>query len=219
MSYILVSKKKWNVENFKKLNKKIFYTKKINQNIIKKIKPKIIFFLHWSKKIEKNIYSKNLCIQFHCSNLPSFRGGSPIQNQILNGVKKTKLTAFKMNDKIDAGEICLKKNLSLNGKASCIYERIEQTAINMISIIIKKKNIKFIKQKGKVKYCKRRKEEESNLLSLNHLTVKNVYDFIRMLDATDYPEAFLNLQKYKIFFKNAKFNKNKINGEFKIIKK
>ena len=219
MQYLLITKKKWNTENFKTLNKKVIFKNKINKNLVKKIKPKIIFFLHWSKKIHKNVYSKNLCIQFHCSNLPKFRGGSPVQNQILRGIKKTQLTAFKINEKIDAGEICLKKNLSLHGNANIIYERIEKTAINMINIIAKKKNLKFTKQKGKVKYFKRRKKEESNLLSTNHIALKNVYDFIRMLDATDYPGAFLNLQKYKIFFKNAKFYKNKINGEFKIIKK
>ncbi len=219
MQYLLITKKKWNTKNFKTLNRKVIFKNKIDKKFIKKIKPKIIFFLHWSKKIHRNVYSKNLCIQFHCSNLPKFRGGSPVQNQILRGIKKTRLTAFKINEKIDAGEICLKKNLSLHGNANIIYERIEKTAINMINIIVKKKNLKFTKQKGKVKYYKRRKKEESNLLSTNHLALKNVYDFIRMLDATDYPRAFLNLQKYKIFFKNAKFYKNKINGEFKIIKK
>ena len=219
MQYLLITKKKWNIKNFKILDKKVLVKNKIDQNFIKKVKPKIIFFLHWSKKIHVNLYTKNLCIQFHCSNLPNFRGGSPVQNQILRGIKKTKLTAFKINEKIDTGEICLKKNLSLHGNVNIIYERIEKTAINMINTIIKKKKLKFTKQKGKGKYFKRRKKEESNLLLTNHLALKNVYDFIRMLDATDYPRAFINLQKYKIFFKNAKFYKNKINGEFKIIKK
>ena len=58
-----------------------------------------------------------MCIQFHSSDLPKFKGGSPIQNQILKEIKKTKLTAFKINNIIDGGDICMKSNILLNGKA------------------------------------------------------------------------------------------------------
>ena len=43
------------------------------------------------------------------TDLPYGRGGSPLQNLILKGKKTTKITAFKMIDKIDAGPIYLKK--------------------------------------------------------------------------------------------------------------
>ena len=92
--YIIVSKRIWNKKNYSNLSKRFFFSKEINQRIINKINPKIIFFIHWSKKISKNIYLKNLCIQFHASDLPKFRGGSPVQNQILSNIKNTKLTAF-----------------------------------------------------------------------------------------------------------------------------
>ena len=219
MKYLLVSNKKWNYRNFKKLNARTIYRNNISQNLIKKLNPKIIFFIFWSKKIHKNIYTNNLCIQFHCSNLPNFRGGSPVQNQILHGLKKTKISAFRVDNKIDAGDICLKKNLSLRGSANIIYERIEKTAISMINKLVKKKNINFTKQKGKGKFYRRRKKEDSNLISSNYPKIESVYNFIRMLDAENYPKAFLNLQRYMIEFKNAKLKNNEIRGEFKIFKK
>ena len=40
-----------------------------------------------------------------------------------------------------------------------------------------------------------------------------------MLDAKDYPKAFINLKKFRIFFKNAKLKKKEIKGEFEIIRK
>ena len=41
-----------------------------------------------------------------------------------------------------------------------------------------------------------------------------------MLDAPDYPKAYIDLKKYKILLENAKITKNKILiGEFKIVKK
>ena len=49
----------------------------------------------------------------HPSDLPKFRGGSPIQNQIINGVKKTKISIFRINSEIDAGDIVAKAPLDL----------------------------------------------------------------------------------------------------------
>jgi len=89
-------------------NYKIY--KNYNIPLINKINPKIIFFIHWSKIVPKKIVTKFTCIQFHTSDLPKFRGASPIQNQIINGLKKTKISAFKINSGLDIGGICLKKN-------------------------------------------------------------------------------------------------------------
>ena len=51
--------------------------------------------------------------------------------------------------------------------------------------------------------------------------LNQIFDFIRMLDAKGYPNAFLNFKKYKIIFNNAKIRKNEkeVYGKFKIIKK
>ena len=44
MKFIIITKKKWDLNNFKDLNKNIFVLDKINLKKIKKINPKIIFF-------------------------------------------------------------------------------------------------------------------------------------------------------------------------------
>ena len=161
-----------------------------------------------------------MCIQFHASNLPKFKGGSPIQNQIIRGIKKTKITAFKVSNIIDSGDICKKKNLDLNGTAMQIYKKMEKISINMIRELVRRKKIKFNKQTGKSSFFKRRKASESNLLSLKIMNIKNMYNFIRMLDAHDYPKAYLDIKKYKILFKNVKRTRSKtLKGEFKIVKK
>ena len=85
--------------NFKKLNKNILISNKINYRKINKINPKIIFFIHWSKIIDKSLFEKYLCIQFHASDLPNGKG-SPIQNQILLN-KKNKIDTFKITKKLD----------------------------------------------------------------------------------------------------------------------
>ena len=46
----------------------------------------------------------------HPSPLPKFRGGSPIQNQIIRGKKISAVTIFKINKIIDGGDIYFQKN-------------------------------------------------------------------------------------------------------------
>ena len=220
INYLIISKKKWDLNNFKTLNKSFKFLNKLDKKKIINISPKVIFFIHWSNKIPSEIFKRFLCIQFHASNLPKFKGGSPIQNQIIRGIKKTKITAFKVSNTIDSGDICKKKDLDLNGTAMQIYKKMEKISVNMIKELVRRKKIKFNKQTGKSTFFRRRKASESNLLSLKIMNIENIYNFIRMLDAHDYPKAYLDIKKYKILFKNVKRTRTKtLKGEFKIVKK
>ena len=89
----------------------------------------------------------------------------------------------------------------------------------MIIQISKMKKINFIKQGGKSSIFKRRIEKQSNLGYYKFKSLNKIYDFIRMLDATGYPNAFKELGSFKIYFKKSKLNKNSVKGEFEIKKK
>lgn len=219
MNYLLYSKKLWSRNNIKLLKKKIILKNKINLRYIQKINPKIIFFVHWSELIPEELYKNFLCIQFHSSNLPNFKGGSPIQNQIILGLRQTKICAFKVKKKLDSGETCLKQNLSLMGNAQDIYQRMEKKSFQMINEIIKKRKIKFYRQKGSGSFFSRRRPHQSNLETIEKPNLKKLYDFIRMLDADGYPKAFISFKGFKILLKQTKINKNTLNGKFEIIKK
>ena len=52
-------------------------------------------------------------INIHASLLPRYRGAAPIQRAIMDGEQKTGITIMKMNEKMDAGEIILKKECSI----------------------------------------------------------------------------------------------------------
>jgi len=187
--------------------------KKLTINYLKRKKPEIIFFPDWSWIIPNEIISNYKCICFHESNLPKFRGGSPIQNQIIRGVTKTKTTAFIMNEKIDAGDIILQKNLSLEGSIQEIFSRMSE---NDYSLILKIMNGRYKrkKQSGKPTTYSRRKPKESELKSLNH-SIRYLYNFIRMLE-DPYPNAFIRIGKQKLIFKKAIYNNKKLSLEVKI---
>ena len=191
---IIVAVGEWNKKIFSKIKKyknyRIYFVSNDNElKKVKDIKPEIIFFIHWRKILEKKFVKHNICINFHMTNLPYGRGGSPLQNLILLGKKFTTLTAFRINEKIDAGDYVYKKKLSLKGSAEEIYKRLSLKAFEMIKKILIKK-FKYKKQIGKVVKFKRRIPKQSEIKSCKNL--EELYDFIRMLDAPGYPKAFLS---------------------------
>lgn len=221
-TYLVIGYKSWNRDIFdRKISKYpvnwyfISRPKELTLKKLKRINPEKIFFLHWSWKVPKEIIDNFECICFHMTDVPYGRGGSPLQNLIIRGHKKTKLTALRMTDKFDTGPIYLKKSLSLEGRAEEIYKRGTSLEADMIFKIIKD-NPRPKPQKGKVVIFKRRKPEESEILEIKN--IEKLYDFIRMLDAEGYPKAFLKYKGFIFEFSNPKFSNNKILSEVKIEK-
>ena len=213
MVYLFCAYRDWSLKLYEKLLDVddnfvlIKSPKKLTNSFVKKLNPEFIFFPDWSWIIPKKITDNYKCVCLHESNLPKFRGGSPLQNQIIRGITKTKTTAFFMSDGIDEGDIILQKNLSLKGKIEDIFLRMIENDFKIITKIISGKyTVK--KQKGTPTLFKRRKPEESELKNLN-FTKKYLYDFIRMLE-DPYPNAFIKLGKRKIIFKSANLKDNKL---------
>ncbi len=153
------------------------------------INPKYVFFLHWSWKVPTEILTKYTCIVFHMTDVPYGRGGSPLQNLIIRGHRKTKLTALRMVEELDAGPVYFKEDLSLDGSAEEIYIRASYLSASIIERVISEE-ISEVPQVGQPTVFKRRKPSESEVPASQDL--ESLYDFIRMLDAEGYPRAYLN---------------------------
>jgi len=212
MKYVICAYRNYGIELYDNLKKKFDFTlirskKNLTYNSIQKINPSIIFFPDWSWKVPEKIVKNFKCVCFHEAPLPKFRGGSPLQNQIIRGKTKTKTTAFIMNEEIDAGNIILQKDLSLKGSIQDIYSRMYKNDYLLILKIIKGQ-YKERKQSGRPTFFKRRKPEDSELKHLNH-SKKYIYNFIRMLE-DPYPNAFIKIGKQKIIFKKGFYNDNKL---------
>lgn len=67
--------------------------------------PRYVFFVHVSEKIPADVTNRLTAVNFHCSPLPAFRGGHPIEHQLLAGKVDTVMTAHQMTQEIDAGPI------------------------------------------------------------------------------------------------------------------
>lgn len=220
MKYLFCAYREWAIQLYDKLSKRyksmilITSPNKLTLKNVKRIDPKFIFFPDWSWKVPVEILSHYKCICFHESDLPKFRGGSPLQNQIIKGKTKTKTTAFLMDDGIDTGNILLRENLSLEGSLKEIFERMIKNDYKMIIKIINGQ-YRINKQQDKSTFFKRRKPEQSELKHLSY-SKKYLYNFIRML-ADPYPNAFLKIDKKRIVFKSADYDGKKLTFQGELI--
>ena len=212
--YLVIACNPWNVKIFDKIvkdylgewhfisSKEDFKTEKI-----KAVNPRYIFFLHWSWKVPPKIIDNYECICFHMTDVPYGRGGSPLQNLIVRGHQHTQLTALRMTEDFDAGDVYLKETLGLGGNAEEIYIRASHLAAKMIKRIIEE-HPKPIPQTGKVENFKRRNPEQSQIPQLDSLIT--LHDFIRMLDAENYPKAFIDHQGFRYEFTRSALYNGKI---------
>lgn len=185
---------------------------------LKEIDPTYIFFMHWSWIIPNDVFNTYDCIVFHMTDLPYGRGGSPLQNLIIRGHKETKITALKVDQGIDTGDVYLKKDLKLDGTAREIFINTGEIIKEMIEDIVKF-NIQPIKQEGDAVLFNRRKPAQS-LIPDDIDGIEKLYDFIRMLDADNYPHAFLQNNGFKFELTNAKVeNNNELIAHVRITKK
>jgi methionyl-tRNA formyltransferase len=178
-------------------------------------KPDYIFFVHWNWIVKEDIYGKYESIVFHTAPLPYGRGGSPIQNLILNGIKSSPVCALKMTGDIDAGPIYLKKEISLSGPLSKIFSRINNV-VNSLIIEIIDGDIVPVDQEG-TPYNFKRLTQKDNQLKPN-LSLNAIYDRIRMLDHKDYPNAYIIIEDIKYEFFNAVEEEDFVNVSCKISK-
>jgi len=98
--------------------------------------PPWVFVLHWHWKIPAMWLSRARWIGFHASDLPHFRGGSPIRNQQQRGRRTTQLTAFQLEAGLDTGPIVLQRPLSLAGSEAAVLARCAELVPGMIDDLL-----------------------------------------------------------------------------------
>ena len=109
-----------NVKQYaKKNNIKILQPENLNDkefiNQIEAIQPDLIIVVAYSK-LPFEIFSipKYGTINLHASLLPNYRGAAPINWCLINNEKKTGVTTFFINEKIDQGDVLLKEEIIIS---------------------------------------------------------------------------------------------------------
>jgi len=221
-NYIVATIHPWNVDAFKHYSKELngnwhLITSKdeLTTETINRLNPEYIFFPHWSWLVPSEIFNNWPCVCFHMTDVPFGRGGSPLQNLIIRGFRKTKVSALQMTKQLDAGPVYLKHSLELKGSAKDIFNELALIVSKMITEIVTTKPI-AIKQSGDIVCFDRRTPQQSEIP--NNLSPEKLYDFIRMLDAPSYPKAFIKQGDNKLEFSDATLENGSLTAKVTIKK-
>jgi len=179
--------------------------------VIHKYNPEMIFFVGWSWIVCDEIINTYKCICLHPSPLPKYRGGSPIQHQIINGEVESAVTLFRMDSGIDTGDILYQESFLLDGDLRDIFIRIVSIGVRGIRKLILGE-YEIIKQNEDAStFYKRRTKNMSEIKTedFNNFTAKEIYNKIRALQSP-YPNAFVVCKDgTKLFIEHSKYGEQK----------
>lgn len=184
----------------------------------------VIILVGWSWKVPAKIIETNLVIGMHPSDLPMYAGGSPIQNQILDGIEQTRATLFKLNEQFDKGDIIDKEPIDLRGHLDQVFISISRATVELIVRFANNfPNNTYTKQVGERHTVRRLKPEHSRLplpveLTMSipddmgnveeivdrKMTCKEMWDFIRCRE-DPYPNAYFEDETGRLIIKRVEF--------------
>ncbi len=154
--------------------------------------PDYILFYGWSWIIKGDIIKNYKCIMLHPAPLPKYRGGSPIQNQIIRAEVSSAVTLFVMDEGIDTGDIIAQEEISLEGHLSDILDRITETGIKLTKKLLLGDFVLKKQDNSKATTYKRltEKDNEITLDEIKNMPAEYLYNKIRMLEYP-YPNAYI----------------------------
>jgi len=164
----------------------------IDEDEIKTFQPDIILLYGWSWIVPPHLIEQYDCICLHPSPLPQYRGGSPLQNQIINGEKNSAVTIFKMSDEVDEGDIIRQTPMSLSGNIEDIFSRMTTLGFSATCDFLKNGYNLKPQDHSLATVFKRRKPTDSEITldEIQNQTREYLCNKIRML-TPPYPNAFI----------------------------
>jgi len=133
----------------------------------------------------------------HASLLPDYRGAAPINWAVINGEKKTGVTTFFIDEKIDTGEIILKKKVKIGKKdtAGILHDKLMTVGSELVIDTLNLIEVGAAKTKAQPK---NKKLKEAPKLSKENCRLdwndsrRNIYNKVRGLNP--YPGAWTILR-------------------------
>jgi methionyl-tRNA formyltransferase len=169
----------------KTLRKDFDFEKELNKFGIFE-KPDINFVVSYGLIIPKNIieFPKFGSINIHPSDLPLYRGASPIERTIMDGQKNTKSILMFMDEGLDTGDIIDSENIEISDydNFSSMKEKIfDKAKLQIIKVF---SDLDFFLENRKSQSLDKREstyaEKISNadkIVDFNHFSLKNQNDF------------------------------------------
>ena len=220
ISDVIISKKNLDPRVITFLNKnniKFILIKNLKNKKISKLLKKtelglVCGFPHIFKSFHFN-KSKYGFINLHAGKLPKYRGGSPLNWQIINNEKYFGISVIKIDKGIDSGDIIFEKKFKLLNKYK--IEDLHFITNNHFPKLLLKSMFKIIsgkklkkQDKKKAKYFKQRGPQDS-LIIPNKITFKKLNLLLRAL-SNSYQSPYFIYKNKKIFIKKIEAAKSNL---------
>lgn len=103
---------------------------------IKKARAQFLVVCAYGRKLGATALNapSKACLNIHASLLPRWRGAAPVERAILAGDAETGITIIEMNEKIDTGDICLKRTtkIGINETSGQLRCRLAELGVECI---------------------------------------------------------------------------------------
>ena len=121
---------------------------------LKKLNADLFIVVSFGQILKKEVLNlpMSYSINLHGSLLPKYRGAAPTNWAIINGDETSGVTIIKMNEKMDEGDIILKKEIEIDAEDTNITlsEKLSEIGadalLEVIDLIAGKKDLKFTRQ-------------------------------------------------------------------------
>lgn len=160
----------------------------------------LTFLIGWSDIVPIDFYQYRNVLVLHPSPLPKYRGGSPIQHQIMAGETISAVTLFKLDARypeIDSGPIYAQESYSLVGELQHVFDNIVDVGEKLVADAIEEyantgKLFLSFQDDSLATTFKRRTPDQSEITTQEILssTAEQLYNKIRALQ-DPYPNAFI----------------------------
>lgn len=158
----------------------------------------LTFAVGWSELIPDELIATQEIFVVHPSPLPKYRGGSPIQNQMIAGETVSAVSIFKLEvgRKLDAGPIAWQAAFPLTGSLNKILTSISRLSVQGINTCIRShiaNELVFFEQDESIATTFKRRQPWESEISRDEMTkwpASKLEAKIRSL-ADPYPNAFI----------------------------
>ena len=201
----------------KKFNVPVFKYQDVNNPqaiaTIKELAPDLILVIGWSGIIGEEILAipKKGVLGHHPTMLPKHRGNAPIPWTLINGLAKSGVTLFFLENEIDAGGMAGQTEfaITLDDDAASVYEKATNATSELLLGVLEKMNegtlVKIPQDQKKASRWGKRKPDDG-ITDWCCMSIY-LYNWIRGL-THPYPGAFTFLEGKKLFIWKATIAKH-----------
>lgn len=208
------------VKEFALQNKiEVFTPNKIDDDVIsqvKQLKPDVMVCCAYGKILPQSFIDICPILNIHPSDLPKYRGSSPVQWALINGEEQIAICVMKMCFKMDAGDVILRENLAVSkdDNAETILNKSFVLGRDMLLRVLEDlpsylKNAKPQNENDATVFPMLKKEDGKIDFSK---PAKQIENLVRGLYMWPVAHASLNGKNFKIFKAEA-VSENKENAE------